>query len=233
MCKRILGWMLAAAALLGAGSVAAGGDAKTKAVVFRLDSLDGLEAVNAKPEIATHLGRRAVHIVNLHDASNAIGDESLAILGGSEFKDGTIEVDLAGMPRSGATEDTRGFVGIAFRVRDHGGRFDCFYLRMTNGRAEDQLRRNHSAQYISEPGFPWEKLRAENPGVYESYVDVEPGAWTKMKIAVEGAKARLYVNGAEQPCLLVNDLKQGENSGQVALWVGDQTEAYFSNLTVR
>jgi hypothetical protein len=28
-------------------------------------------------------------------------------------------------------------------------------------------------------------------------------AWTTMRIEVAGAKARLYVNGAEQPCLVV------------------------------
>jgi hypothetical protein len=35
-----------------------------------------------------------------------------------------------------------------------------------------------------------------------------------------------------QPCLIVNDLKLGETHGQVALWTGSNTEAYFSNLTV-
>ena|SRR5258708_28541659 len=42
------------------------------------------------------------------------------------------------------------------------------------GRADDQLRRNHSTQYISEPEWPWPRLRSEAPGVYESYVDLVP-----------------------------------------------------------
>lgn len=106
-------------------------------------------------------------------------------------------------------------------------------MRPTNGRADDQLRRNHATQYISHPDYPWYKLREENPGVYESYVDLVPGAWTDIKIEVEGVRARLYVNGSKQPCLIVNDLKLGETRGQIALWVGSGTEAHFSQVQVK
>jgi hypothetical protein len=232
MRKKICGPLLVGLALLCA-SATGGADANTKASKFTLDSLDGLEAVNIKPEVAMHEGRRAVRLLNSReDARIDIARESIAILSSSEFKDGTIEAEIAGEPRVGATPDIRGFIGIAFRVQEHGKRFECFYLRMTNGRADDQLRRNHSAQYISAPDFPWERLRKENPGVYESYVDLEPAKWTKIKIVVVGTKAQLFVNGASQPCLIVNDLKLGESSGQVALWVADDTDAYFSNLRV-
>ena len=49
--------------------------------------------------------------------------------------------------------------------------------------------------------------------MYESYADMEAGAWTTMRIEVAGTKARLYVNGASQPCLVVNDLKHGDRPG--------------------
>src|SRR5438128_8445754 len=45
----------------------------------------------------------------------------------------------------------RGFIGIAFRVR--GDRYEYIYLRPTNGRADDQVRRNHSTQYSAHPSF--------------------------------------------------------------------------------
>ena len=54
-----------------------------------------------------------------------------------------------------------------------------------------------------------------------------------MKIVVSGAKALLYVNGASQPALVVNDLKLGDSHGQIGLWAHVTTEAYFSNLTVK
>jgi hypothetical protein len=210
-----------------------------------LDSLDGLEIhaarepgldpVKVTADVATYRGRRALHLRN-DDSSiangNPSGGQSLAIVKGTEFRGGSLEVDIAGRPRKGAPPDARGFVGLAFHVQDNGSRFEAFYLRLTNGRAEDQLRRNHSTQYVSEPDFPWFRLRKENPGVYESYVDIEPEAWTKLKVVVAGTKARLYVNGATQPCLIVNDLKLGDSHGQVALWDGSDTEAYFSNLKI-
>jgi len=216
------------------------------ASTMALDSLDGLEvqafrgnapgaAVKVKADVATYQGRRAVHIVNDDSAvakGSLAGGQSLAIVKESDFKDGVIEVEVVGLPRPGAPPDTRGFVGVAFRVQDHASKFEAFYLRFTNGRADDQLRRNHAAQYVSEPNFSWYRLRDENPGVYESYVDIEPKAWTKIKVVVTGTKARLYVNGADQPCLIVNDLKLGETHGPVALWNGSDTEAYFSHLRI-
>ena len=68
--------------------------------------------------------------------------------------------------------------------------------------------------------------------MYESYVDLEAGAWTKLKIAVSGTTARLYVNGANQPCLVVKDLKLGEVGGTIALWAHSTTDVYFSDLSV-
>ena len=50
---------------------------------------------------------------------------------------------------------------------------------------------------------------------------------------VAGTTASLCVNGADQPCLIVNDLKLGDTHGQVTLWTGSNTEGYFSNLMVR
>ncbi len=226
---------VAGTALLLTASAANTPSAPPPATSFALDSMTGLEVLNVKAEAATYRGRRAVHLLqSTADATTGSAEkESIAILKTTDFKDGTIEADIAGAPRTGAPAGARGFFGIAFRVQPHGSPFECFYLRATNPRSEDQLRRNHSVQYISSPDFSWERLRKETPGVYESYADIEPGAWTKIKIVVSGTKAQLYVNNAAQPCLIVNDLKRGETRGQIALWIADDTDAYFSNLTVK
>ena len=210
-----------------------------------LDSLDGLEIkavsetggepARVKADIASYNGRRALHLLNDDSTlgtTGPSGGESLAIVKGSDFKDGTIEVDLVGMPRQGSNSQSRGFVGMAFRIQGDVDKFENFYLRFTNGRADDQLRRNHSAQYSAFPDFPWSRLRQESPGVYESYVDIEEKAWTRIKIVVSGKNAKLYVNGADQPCLLVNDLKLGDSHGRIAVWTGSDTEAYYSNLRI-
>lgn len=149
------------------------------------------------------------------------------------FRNGSIEINLAGTTMANSSEQARGFVGIAFRINDDNSKFECFYLRPTNGRADDQVRRNHSAQYISFPEFPWFKLRKDFPEKYESYVDLVPGEWTKVRIEVEGNRAKLFVHGNSQPTLIVNDLKHGpEAEGNIGLWIGPGTVAHFADLYV-
>jgi len=194
-------------------------------------SVDRLELHSVKAEAVTWRRRPAVRVT---DAAGDQGDEvsRIAIVRGITFEEGTIEVALTGDTARDAPPNLRGFVGVAFRVVSGGSQYECIYLRPKNGRSEDQLQRNHSAQYISVPGFPWNKLRSEHPGEYESYVDLVPGEWTQVKIQVAGSKARLYVNGADQPVLIVNDLKQKPQEGAVALWVGPGTIAHFAELKV-
>jgi hypothetical protein len=156
----------------------------------------------------------------------------IVVLQGTSFHNGSIEVDVAGQPRVGAPSDARGFVGVAFRVAAEPSKYECIYIRPTNGRADDQLRRNHSTQYISMPEYEWSRLRKEAPGQYESYVDLVAGEWTKIKIEVRGVKARSFVNDSTQPVLLVNDLRHGDSEGAIALWIGLGTEAYFANLRI-
>jgi hypothetical protein len=198
---------------------------------FPLSSLSELELYHVGAEIVTYGGRPAVRLVEQGEL--AASEPAIAILPESDFRDGVIETEIAGSPRSDAPRDMRGFVGIAFRVQPNGSRFECFFLRPTNGRADDQLRRNHSTQYISHPDYPWYRLREEAPGVYESYTDLLPGVWTPVRIVVSGTRAELFVNDAHQPCLIVKDLKLGETGGQIGLWIGSGTEGYFSSVLVK
>jgi hypothetical protein len=175
----------------------------------------------------SYRGRSAVQVMADPDSANG---SSYAILKGN-FENGTVEIDLAGKPAAGAGPAARGFIGIAFRMRDN--RYEYIYIRPTNGRADDQVRRNHSTQYGSYPDFDFARLRRESPEKYESYVDLEPGEWTKFRIEVDGRKAQLYINAAEEPVLVVNDLKLEPQAGAIALWVGPGTEGYFSGLNIR
>jgi hypothetical protein len=206
------------------------------AQTFSLDSIKGLQPHDVTVEEVTYRGRKAVRVTpaaaadaELVAPKNGEGG-GVVILQGTSFHNGTIEVEVAGKPRAGAPSDARGFVGLAFRVAAKPKTYECVYIRPTNGRADDQIRRNHSTQYISMPEYEWSRLRKEAPGQYESYVDLAPGEWTKIKIEVNGVKARLFVNNSTQPVLVVNDLKHGDNEGTVALWIGLGTEGYFANL---
>ena len=175
----------------------------------------------------TWRGRQAL---NVRDVAGVAGPCCLIRLDAPGFHNGTIEAWVAGQPLAGASAGARGFIGLAFRVQD-GERYEAFYIRPTNGRADDQLRRNHATQYISAPDYPWQRLRSETPGVYESYADMEAGTWIRLRIEVDGARARLYVGDAAQPTLIVNDLKLGASAaGGIALWVGDGTDGYFADV---
>jgi len=211
---------------------------------YPLESADRLRLYNVSAQPATLAGKKGLR-VTLSDEGAALlekmtpeqraqGDiEQLVVLEGPDFSSGTIEVEIAGALAPGVVGAARGFVGVAFRLQKDMKTYDAFYLRPTNGRAEDQERRNHAAQYIAHPEWPWFRLRKETPSRYESYVDLVPGEWTKIRIEVRGDKARLFVHDQAQPTLVVNDVKSGaQASGAIALWLGPGTLAHFRNLRV-
>ena len=183
---------------------------------------------NVKLESVDYLGKRAIKITEDGQVANG---EAYAVVKDAVFHNGEIQVELAGRPAGGAAAAARGFIGIAFHLQND--RFEYVYLRPTNGRADDQIRRNHSTQYSAYPDFSFAVARQQAPEKYESYVDLEPGVWTRYRLTIEGTKARLYVHGADQPCLIVNDLKLGDSSGGVALWIGPGTEGYFTGLEIK
>ena len=215
---------------------------KAQARRFPLESATGLRLNNVAAEPATLDGKKGVRVTISPEALQRLETmtpeqraqvEPLAQIEGVEFSSGVIEAEIAGVPAPGAGEGARGFVGIAFRLQPDMRTYDAFYLRPTNGRAEDQERRNHATQYISHPAWPWSRLRQETPSKYESYADLLPGVWTKIKIEVRGERARLYVNDNPQPALIVNDVKSGSGArGGVALWIGPGTVAHFRNVVV-
>jgi hypothetical protein len=206
---------------------------------YPLDSLDRLRLHNVIVQPAELEGKKGLKATISTEAVRRSGRtqeyaQGLVRIDDLDFSNGVIEAELAGALAPGAGAEARGFVGIAFRMQEDLKTYDAFYLRPLNGRAEDQERRNHSAQYISLPEWPWSRLRKETPSKYESYVDLVPGAWTKIKIEVRGEQARFYVHDNEQPTLIVNDVKSGPNGhGGVALWLEPGTVAHFRNLTIK
>lgn len=218
------------------------GVASAQAGHYPLESVDSLRLHNVTAEPTTLHGKKGLRVAMSEETLRRFERmtpeeqsrlEQLAAIDGLDFANGVIEAEIAGAPTPGAFEGARGFVGIAFRLQDDMQTYDAFYLRPTNGRAEDQERRNHAVQYISHPAWPWFRLRKETPSKYESYVDLMPGVWTTVKIDVRGDRARLYVHGQEQPTLIVSDVKSGSHGrGAVALWLGPGTVAHFRNLRV-
>lgn len=201
------------------------------AQAFALSDTKDLVLVNVKAEAVEYKGRKAVRIIKEKGTANRdfVG---FALLKGTDFQDGTIEADVALKITTPPGVRMPGFFGIAFRARPDASRYELFYLRPGNSHAEDQAMRNHSVQYTSEPDFGWEKLRRAWPSVYETHEELQTETWMKVKIEVKGRSARLYINGSEQPSLIVDGLKGEDLRGGVALWGYRGEEAYFSNLRI-
>ena len=148
------------------------------------------------------------------------------------FQNGTIEVDVYSKLLPDAPDYARGFIGVAFRIKEDDTEYESIYIRPTNGRCDDQVRRNHSVQYYAYPNHKFNTLRVTSPEKYESYADMGLEEWIRMKIVVNGTKAELYLNHSIYPVLIVKDLKNDIRSGAIALWSEVGTDAYFKNLKI-
>jgi hypothetical protein len=156
------------------------------------------------------------------------GGMGVVWLDGYDFANGVIEVDVLG--RSQPVQGS--FVGVAFRVVD-GRTHDAVYFRPFNFRAADAAQRSHAVQYVSDPTWPWDRLRSEHPGAYERAVDpqLDGDEWFHVRVVVERPKVRVFVNDQIQPCLVVDELSD-RTHGSVGLWVGEGSGGYFANLRV-
>ena len=183
-------------------------------------------------QIVNLKGEKVVRIVKDNTVKEA--DEATFVqIKNTKFKNGSIEVEVLSRLLPTAAPTDRGFIGLAFRIDDMNSKFESIYIRPTNGRAEDQVRRNHSIQYFSFPDYKYERLRKENPEKYESYADMALNEWITMKIEVQGSQAKLFLNSNKYPSLIVNDLKHGpDKMGEIGLFVDVGTDGYFRNLKI-
>jgi hypothetical protein len=119
------------------------------------------------------------------------------------FKNGTIEFDAKG--KSNPPQSS--FIGVVFRVADK-DTFDAVYFRPFNFQSPNPVSKSHSVQYTSHPYWTWYRLRNDRPGEYEKEIDPAPNGdeWFHAKIIVHKPEVKVFVNGAEEPSLVVNEL---------------------------
>ena len=203
------------------------GQAGATRVISAADA-SALEAHHVKIESADYLGRKAIRLTT----ATAQDEEGFAAIPGIDFQDGIIEADLAVKITTPPGVRMPGFSGVGFRSKAGGSEFELFYLRPRNALSDDQAMRNHAVQYCAIPSHDWYQLRREWPFIYEAYANIEPERWIKMKIEVAGRSARLYLDGVEQPSLVVDGLKGSTLHGGVILWGYAGEESYFSNIRI-
>jgi len=172
-------------------------------------------------------------VSSLHDGARAGvhlsegAGEGPAYLRQIELGNGTIELDIRGkdIPQ-------QSFVGVAFHGVD-GTTYDAIYFRPFNFKTDDPVRHAHAVQYISQPTYPWQKLRAEQPGKYEQPVTPAPAPndWFHVRVVVTAPQVKVFVNDAKEPNLVVTQLSD-RRKGRVGLWVGNNSAGDFANLKI-
>ena len=98
---------------------------------------------------------------------------------------------------------------------------------------KDSVRRMHAVQYVSQPAYTWQRLRAEQAEVFENPVSPvpDPNGWVRLRLEIEPSRVRIYVGEGAEPDLVVDRL--GEGAGRrVGLWVGYITDGDFANLRI-
>lgn len=144
---------------------------------------------------------------------------------GSDFGDGTIDVDVRG-------KDVfqQSFVGVAFHRHDD-QTYESVYLRPFNFRATDPARHNHAVQYMKVPDMDWPVLREKFPEEFERPVQaaLDPTGWVHLRVAVHGGRIQVFAGSVTTPTLDARKLGQLDR-GQVGLWVGNNSSGEFANL---
>lgn len=194
--------------------------------------IDRLEPVNVFMSFQKLDGDDVIRVIK-DSAIKEFDEATFVKIKDLDFTNGTIEVKVLSRLLADAPDFSRGFIGLVFRVNEDNSEFESIYLRPTNARANDQVRRNHSIQYFAYPDYKFQRLRKESPEKYESYTDLIPNKWITMRIDIQNNEAKLYINDNEQPSLIVNDLKLGSNiKGSIGMFVDVGTEGFFKDLKV-
>ena len=194
-------------------------------------------AAAQKIDLAERLGAGKLKAVN-REATKAQGSPDgvhlsekeavgLAWIDGSDFAQGTIELDVRGRDVL-----QQSFLGIAFHGKDD-KTYEAVFLRPFNFRAADPARHQHAVQYVSAPDFDWPRLRQEFPEEFENPVDpsVSPTDWVALKVIVNAKMVQIFVGSVKAPALEVRKLGQLDR-GMIGLWVGNNSDGDFANLRV-
>lgn len=157
---------------------------------------------------------------------NARQGDGILWLNDSDFDNGTIELEIKGKNAPGQS-----FVGLAFHGEDNEA-FDAVYFRPFNFKNPE--RNMNSVQYIAMPEYDWSVLREAHPGKYENTAQPTPDPvddWFSARIVVNHPQVKVYVNGADEPTLEVEQLSE-RREGKVGFWVGNGSEGWFRNLKI-
>ena len=167
-----------------------------------------------------------------NNMSKTVDEPTFVKLSGYNIKDGIVEVKVLSRLLMDAPDFARGFIGIAFRINEDNSSYESIYLRPTNSRCDDQLRRNHTVQYYSYPNHKFDFLRNNSMGEYETYADIGLNEWITTRIEIQDKEAKLFLNDYIYTSFIVSEMKGNLESGSIGFWVEIGTEGYFKDLKI-
>ena len=153
--------------------------------------------------LGAHLGRDALCLCN-----------GIATLPDAAFTDGVLEVDLALGPE-------RSFTGLTWRVLD-GESFEEFFLRPHQSGNPDATQYTPVFNGVS----AWQLYHGPR---YTVPLEIPVHEWFRLRVAVEGARAEIFVADLDRPALVVEELKRPVGAGGVGLMSGE-APGWFSNV---
>jgi sugar lactone lactonase YvrE len=143
-----------------------------------------------------------------------------AFLKNVELEDGIVECDIA------MKGGVRAYPGILFRVQSQ-EEYERIYLRPHRSPLYDD-----AVQYVA--AFhgvdSWQFYNG--PGLSARAV-IPTDRWVHVKIEVRGTQARVFLDNAPQPVLVVGDLKRGKSRGGLGLTTTADGTSFFSNFAFR
>ena len=134
-----------------------------------------------------------------------LGHNSLrgrAVLKDIEFENGVIEVDMA-------FDGGRCFGMILFRIQG-GTSYENFYIRPHKTGKYDALQ--YQPVYGGLGG--WQLYSGDGATVA---AEIPHKRWVHVKLEVKGTQARVFLDGAEAPALVIHELKRGPGKGGIGL----------------
>ena len=153
----------------------------------------------------TYLGRPALYI-----------NRGVALVRGASMENGTLDLDVA-------ASDTTNFLGVVFRAATP--RFsNVLFLRPGASGTEEAVQYGPAFNSL---GVAWQVYHGDGAN---AVADIPRNRWLHVRVELEGPVARLYVDTATAPTLVVPRVVASGGAG-LGVWTGAFGRgAYFSNI---
>jgi hypothetical protein len=175
--------------------------AQTAPIPLSADAWDATDSVT----LVSHLGRDALRI-----------NRGVALLRGAAMDNGTLELDVA-------ATDTTNFLGIVFRAASPTFS-NVVFLRPGASGTEEAVQYGPAFNSV---GVAWQVYHGDGAN---AVAEVPRNRWVHLKVELNGPVARVFVDTATTPTLVVPRVVTSGGAG-IGVWAGAFGRgAYFSNI---